>query len=147
MNSSLSVLLLALPLALIAGGCKESRASAETAASVTQAASVAPATAKQPAVTTSQIVFIDKEHGCQCTAKRVDTAWMALQTAIAGKVTPSVERIHVDTQAELAAPYGKLRPMMAVPALYFLDAKLGLVELLQGEVTVDQIQAVLGTAK
>jgi hypothetical protein len=110
-------------------------------ASATQAAQGASPSSKS---VTTKVVFVDKEHGCQCTAKRVDAGWAALQAALAGKATPTVERIHVDTQPEMAEPYGKLRPMMALPALYFVDEKGGLIELLQGEVTQEQIQAVLG---
>jgi hypothetical protein len=144
MKFTASLLLFALSVALTASGCKESPASARAVASAPQSASAAPAVAANRAVATTKIVFIDKEHGCQCTAKRVDAAWVALQSIIAGKEMPTVERVHMDTQPEMAERYGKLRPMLAVPALYFMDAKDGLVELLQGEVTSEQITAVLG---
>ena len=54
-----------------------------------------------------------------------------------------VERIHVDTQAEQAAPYRSMQAMMAVPGIYFLDAAGGLLGMLQGEVTADQVRAIL----
>jgi hypothetical protein len=146
MKKPSSNVLLSLSLVLAAVGCKESRASTEAAASATQAVTPAPAAAAKSVAVTTKIVFVDKEHGCQCTAKRVDASWSALQGAIAGKATPVVERIHVDTQPEMAEPYSKLRPMMTLPALYFIDGQGGLIELLQGEVTTEQIQKVLGTS-
>jgi hypothetical protein len=147
MKSTASLTLLAVFLVLTASGCKESRASAEMAASATQAVAGEPVAATKPATVTEKIVFIDKEHGCACTQKRVDAGWAALQAALAGKATPTVERLHSDTEAAKAGPYEKLRPLLTVPALYFIDGKGGLVELLQGEVTTAQIQAVLGSEK
>jgi hypothetical protein len=146
MKSAASAILIALSFALNTSGCSESRASAVAVDSAALSAPSAPVVAAKAASVTTKIVFIDKEHGCQCTAKRVDAAWAALQAVVAGKDVPSVERVHVDTQPEMAEPYGKLRPMIAVPALYFMDAKDGLVELLQGEVTSEQITTVLGVA-
>lgn len=141
---SVSLLLLAVSLVLTAGGCKETRAAADTVASATQAESAAPVAATKPAASTAKIIFIDMENGCACTQKRVAGGWTALQTALAGKTTPTVERLHSDTETEKAGAYEKLRPLLTVPALYFVDAKGGLVELLQGEVTTEQIQKVLG---
>ena len=132
---------------LTAGGCKESRASAEIPVAARQAEAVAPAATAKPAAATAKIVFIDMENGCACTQKRVAGGWAALQTALAGKTTPAVERFHSDTEAEKAGVYEKLRPLLTVPALYFVDAKGGLVELLQGEVTADQITTVLNAVK
>ena len=136
-------------LGLFVGGCKDSKASAGQITSATVQASAAPSVpivaATQPATQTHRIVFVDKEHACQCTQKRVDDSWAALQAALAGKQPPTIERFHVDSQPEQVESYVKMRAMVAVPALYFIDAKGGLVELLQGEVTQAQVEAVLGT--
>lgn len=140
MKTMITAVLLILLLGFL-GGCQESRASAEEAATAAEALSAKP---PQDAAVTTRIIFVDKEHGCECTQKRVDTGWSALQTALAGKPTPTVERLHLDTQPDQVAPYRTLRPMMAVPALYFVSATGGLVELLQGEVTPAQIQTALG---
>ena len=91
----------------------------------------------------SRIVFIDKEEACPCNQKAIDASWTALQVALKGATLP-VERIHADTQEALAAGYKDKRPMMAVPGLYFLAENGSIVELLQGEVTADQIRAALG---
>jgi hypothetical protein len=147
MTSTASLILLAASLVLTAGGCKETSASTEAAASATQPVAAEPAAATKPATVTAKIVFIDMENGCACTQKRVAGGWSALQAALAGKATPPVERLHSDTETEKAGAYEKLRPLLTVPALYFIDGQGALIELLQGEVTTEQIQAVLGTGK
>jgi hypothetical protein len=100
-----------------------------------------------PAATAAvaRVVFIDKENACQCTQKRVDAAWTVLQGALAGRKDVSVERIHIDTEMMRVAPYRQMRPMMVLPAMYFLDGSGVLVEMLQGEVTPGQVVAVLAT--
>jgi hypothetical protein len=98
--------------------------------------------AAAPASRVARIVFLDKEQCCDCTRKAQEASWTAIQTALGGAAIP-VERIHFDTQSGQAEPYRALRPMMASPGIYFLDAAGGLVEQLQGEVTADQVRAVL----
>lgn len=95
-----------------------------------------------PASRVARIAFLDKENCCACTQRAQDASWAALQAALGGAAIP-VERIHFDTQAAQADSYRSLRPMMASPGIYFLDAAGGLVDLLQGEVTADQVRAVL----
>jgi len=92
------------------------------------------------------VVFIDKKNACQCTQKRVDAAWTVLQGALATRKGVSVERIHLDTEMMRVEPYRRMRPMMALPAMYFLDGSGVLIELLQGEVTSAQVAGVLATA-
>jgi hypothetical protein len=101
-----------------------------------------------PAATAAvaRVVFIDKENACQCTQKRVDAAWTVLQGALAARKGVSVERIHIDTEMMRVEPYRRMRPMIALPAMYFLDGSGVLVEMLQGEVTPAQVVAVLATA-
>jgi hypothetical protein len=91
----------------------------------------------------ARIVFLDQEECCACTRDRTDATWAALQGALENDRQVPVERIHSDTQAELAGPYLTLRPMMVVPGLYFLDADDQLVEMLQGELTAEAIGAPL----
>jgi hypothetical protein len=137
-------LLLSLALATVVTGCNESKASSAPAVSATSAVLAAPAAATQTKAKTERIVFVDKEHACDCTKKRVDGSWAALQAALGDKPAAPVERLHADTQQDQVEPYNAMKAMVALPALYFIDAKGGLVELLQGEVTKEQIQAVLG---
>jgi hypothetical protein len=95
-----------------------------------------------PVSRVARIVFLAKENCCACTQRAQDASWAAIQEALGGAAIP-VERIHFDTQAEQAAPYRELRPMMAPPGIYFLDAAGGLVDMLQGEVTAEAVRAVL----
>ena len=98
----------------------------------------APTTSK-----VARVVFMDKEHACECTRRRVDDTWAALQTALGTPPKPPVERIHIDTQAAQAAPYTSMKPLMVPPGIYFVDQQQHVVELLQGEVKAEEITAVL----
>ena len=77
---------------------------------------VTPTTSK-----VARVVFMDKEHACECTRKRVDDTWAALQTALGTPPKLPIERIHIDTQAAQAAPYTGAKPLMVPPGIYFVD--------------------------
>jgi hypothetical protein len=98
----------------------------------------APTTSK-----VARVVFMDKEHACECTRKRVEDSWTALQTALGTPPKLPVERIHIDTQAPQADPYTSTKPLMALPGIYFVDQRQRVSELLQGEVKAAEIEAVL----
>ncbi|MGC4119287.1 MAG: hypothetical protein QM765_32920 [Myxococcales bacterium] len=102
----------------------------------------APAATAAATKPVAKVVFIDKEHACECTQKAIDASWKALQAALDGAALP-VERIHMDTQEAFAEGYKAKRPMMAVPGLYFLADDGAIVEMLQGEVAADQVRAAL----
>lgn len=91
----------------------------------------------------AKIVFLDQEECCACTRERTDATWAALQGALENNRQVPVQRVHSDTQTDVAGPYLALRPMMVVPGLYFLDADDQLVEMLQGELTSEAIGALL----
>jgi hypothetical protein len=116
-------------------GCHRSQA---------QPSASAPATTKAaPAKTLTKIVFVDKEHACDCTRKAVDAGWAALQKALETPNKLPVQRFHVDTQAAQVDPYRSQKAIMAMPAIYFVDEKESVLDMLQGEVTEAQIQPVL----
>jgi hypothetical protein len=124
---------------------------AEAASASTPAAVVASAvsSAALPASNDSttkvvRIVFVGKEHACDCTRKKVDTALAALQKVLGTPPRIPVEMLKVDTEEEKVEPYRKQKPMVAMPAIYFVDGKGGVVDLLQGEVTAEQIGHALG---
>ena len=131
-------------LSLAASGCERSRA-APGAAGTTSAVQAAAAKPTTPQVT--RIVFVGKEHACDCTRKTVDAGWAALQQALGTPAKLPVERLQIDTQGDKVAPYRQQKPMMALPAIYFVDGKSTVLELLQGEVTAEQIVAALGPGK
>jgi hypothetical protein len=91
----------------------------------------------------TKVVFVGKEHACDCTRKRVDTAWAALQKVVGTPAKLPIERLQIDTQSEKVEPYRRQKPMMTLPAIYFLDDKSVVVELVQGEVTTEQISTIL----
>jgi hypothetical protein len=128
---------------LAAAACNRtsSAAAAQTTAStsgVSQAAAVSSAAAK-----VTRIVFVGKEHPCECTRKALDDGWAALQKALGTPSKVPVEKLQVDTDGSKVDPYRNQKPIMALPAIYFLNGKGTVVGLLQGEVTADQIAGVL----
>jgi hypothetical protein len=130
--------------------CENRKAEAASASATASAAVVASsastieaATKKDVAAKVARVVFVGKEHACDCTRKKVDTALAALHTVLGTPPKIPVEMLKADTEEEKVEPYRKLRPMMALPAIYFIDAKGGLVEMLQGEITEAQVSGVL----
>lgn len=109
----------------------------------------APAT-KQPAVASpsesnvARIVFVGQEQACGCTRNRIDGSWRALQAALGESSGIAVERLRRDTQSDQVEEYRMLRPFVTVPAIYLLDENGAIVELLQGEVTEEQLRTALG---
>lgn len=91
----------------------------------------------------ARIVFVDKANACKCTRDRIDASWNALKIALGEGSSVKVERIHLDTEPAKAKPYGKMRPVMVIPGVYFLDEKGELVGMLQGELKPGQIAKLL----
>jgi len=89
------------------------------------------------------IVFIGQNQACACTRDRIDKSWKALQEALTGRPKVKVHKIQWDVDEMEAEKYSALKPVMVIPALYFLDNKGGLIGFLQGEVTADQIASVM----
>lgn len=102
-----------------------------------------PAASSATTEPVAQIVFLDQEEACDCTKKRIDTTWNELQTALGSGNKMQVERVHLDTQKDLAKDYLKAKPVMVPPGIYFMSSKGDLLEMLQGEVTAAQISAIL----
>jgi len=90
----------------------------------------------------AKIGFLDQVQCCKCTRDRIEKSWAALQVALGNRSIP-VERVHLDSQAALAKPYSQLRSYQVVPAIYFLDDRGKLLEMLQGEVSAEAIGKLL----
>ena len=136
-----STLLLALVLALTVVACERSQAASSSApspAGLAQAAATTPAPQKL-----TRVVFVGKKNACDCTRKTVDAGWATLQRALGTPAKLPVEQLQIDTEAEKVEPYRKQKPIMALPAIYFLDGKNVVLELLQGEVSEAQLAAIL----
>jgi hypothetical protein len=143
MKMNLMTLLFGFSLLFAVAGCNKASnaAVAQTTSSKTsvpQVAAVSPAAAK-----VARIVFVGKAHPCDCTRKALDAGWAALQKALGTPTKVPVEKLQVDTDGSKVDPYRNQKPIMALPAIYFLDSKGAVVELLQGEVTAEQIAGVL----
>jgi hypothetical protein len=127
LRATCSLVIVALALALTAG-C-EKNAEPASATGDNQAVNTAP---KPSAV--ARLAFLDKADACDCTKANIDKGWTALQAALgAGNAVP-VDRIHMDTQADQAAPLLAQRKIVAVPALYLLDASGNVLDLMQGDI-------------
>jgi hypothetical protein len=114
----------------------EARSNSVSPASVTAANS---ASASATANEVVKIVFVGKEHACDCTRKKLDAATTALHQVLGTSARIPVETLKADTEEEKVEPYRKQRPMMAVPAIYFINSKGSVIEMLQGEITAEQI--------
>jgi hypothetical protein len=90
----------------------------------------------------SAIVFIDKEDACPCTEERIKVSWKALQGVLKDRKDIRVTRVHYDTESKAAEKYVAMRPLMVLPAVYFLNGRGALLEMLQGDVKASQITAV-----
>lgn len=120
------------------GGCSQDQ-------SPTKPAQEAPVVAQKERPDVARILFLDLQECCECTRNRIDTSWNALQAALSGDDgAPPVERIHMDTQSDRAAPWLETKPVMVAPGLYFLGRDDKLQSFLQGEVREDQVTDVLG---
>jgi hypothetical protein len=101
----------------------------------------APAAAAAPKL--SKIVFVGKEHACDCTRKAVDASWTALQKALGPTAKLPIEKMYVDTEAARVEAYRSQKPIMALPAIYFVDGQGTVLDQLQGEVNETQVQPIL----
>jgi len=138
-----------LVLSVTVTACENRKAEAASASTSAAVGVSAASPAASPALNDStakvvRIVFVGKEHACDCTRKKVDTALAALQKVLGTSPKIPVEMLKVDTEEEKVEPYRKQRPIMAIPAIYFVDGKGSVVTLLQGEVTAEQIGHALG---
>jgi len=124
-------------------GCKSQERTSATAISAAVAGPAAQALAK--AHPSRIVFFVGKEHACDCTRKSLEAGWAALQKALGTPAKLPVERLQIDTQGDKVVPYRRQKPMMALPAIYFVDGKDMVLELLQGEVSEAEIIVALKT--
>jgi hypothetical protein len=137
---SLGALIIAVVIAAIAcdrGSSTSSRSSGNTEA----------ATRAAPSAKVAKIVFVDKQNACECTRARIDKTWNALQKVLGSPASIPIERYDLDTQAEQLEPYFLMERLMVPPGIYLLDEGNGVIQLLQGELTEQQLrEALAGSA-
>jgi hypothetical protein len=123
--------------------CDAKRGDPTVAASTTTAqaavGAVTGAGAKVNVASVSKLVFVVKEQACDCTRKKIDAAEAAIQQVLGDPSRLPVETLKADTQPEQVEPYRQQKPMMAIPAIYLVDANGSAIELLQGEITTEQL--------
>jgi len=129
----------AFAVAVLVVGCEQERA-----ASGPPSTAAAPAQPEPKGVKVARIVFVGKKNACECTRKRVDDSFAALQTVLEGRSEIAVQRLQVDVDEAGVKQYRELRPIMVLPAIYLLEASGALIDVLQGEVTVEQLEKATG---
>ena len=134
MTTKVMSLLLGFALLLVATACKLSKA-ASTTKSAAKGALVTSANSAASKLTKN--FFVGEEHPCECNRTAIDAGWAALQTVLGLPANLPVERLQVDTEGAKVEPYRSQKPIMVLPAIYFLDGKGAIVDLLQGEVTAE----------
>jgi len=91
----------------------------------------------------ARIVFVGQKQACDCTRNRIEATWNTLKNTLKAKPELPVKRIQRDIDVEETKKMAKLKPLMVAPGIYFIDKEDGLVELLQGEVSREQIEKVI----
>lgn len=97
-----------------------------------------------PVTQVAKVVFVGKKDACDCTRRAIAAGWAALGEALGEPAEPPVERLQIDSDGAAVAPYRQQKAMLALPAIYFVDQQGQVLELLQGEVSADQVNAALG---
>jgi len=138
-RSSWMVVLMVASLA-VASGCNRD-AEASGSAGQPQAEQPAGPSAGKSAI--ARLAFVDKADACECTRKNIDKGWGALQTVLGAGNPMPVDRIHMDTQADQAAPLLAQRKIVAVPAVYLLDANGFVIDVLQGDLQETDLRKAL----
>jgi hypothetical protein len=141
---------IALPLLLVSmlvgmstlNGCGASQESGTTERDVTEVSTEVSTSTNQ----VDHIVFVGLKESCDCTRNRIDESWRVLQHSLATVPDIGVQRIQRDVHREDALQLHRLKPLMVAPGLYFLDAEDQLIELLQGEISEQQLSALLQSA-
>ena len=133
----------ALVLLSLGAGCKQDVAASGQAATTSTESTSRTVSEEESATRVARIVFIGKQNACDCARVRVDDSFAALQTALGGREDIPVERLRVDVDQPRVAPYREMRAIMVLPAVYLLDGAGELIEMLQGEVTMEQFRSAI----
>ena len=128
----------------LATSCKQDVADSKESAAATAASASTAADLKSAKVAVAKVVFVGRQDACDCTRKRVDDSLAALETALGDRQNIVVERLQEDVDQASVKRYQKMRTIMVLPAIYLLDGSGAPVEMLQGEVTVEQLRRALG---
>lgn len=146
MQKAIGFLLLGLSFVITACETRQTQAASTSAiALASSAATVNASTTSESKANVAKIIFVGKEQACDCTRKKIETAQAALQKLLGEPPRIPIESLQADTQEAEVEAYRKLRPMLALPAIYFIDSAGSLVEMLQGEISEAQVSKALGS--
>ncbi|OGR04082.1 MAG: hypothetical protein A2284_04610 [Deltaproteobacteria bacterium RIFOXYA12_FULL_61_11] len=90
-----------------------------------------------------RIVFIGRKHACECTAKAIAASTAALEQALGTPSSIPIERLDIDVDTVAIRPLLQQRPLQALPGIYLLDSAGTVLQLLQGQLTKEQVTAAL----
>jgi hypothetical protein len=81
-----------------------------------------------------RLVLVVRAKGCQCTRKDVAKAMRALGTVLGARRNRMVHQLDWDRDRADVQRYRSQRRFIALPALYFVDARGRVVGLLEGDI-------------
>jgi hypothetical protein len=136
--SVLAVAGLSVSLSVAATACKQQVVASQQTTAEREPAKAAAAESK-----IAKVVFVGKQNACDCTRKRIEDTWAALQKALGTPAKLPVERLQIDTDGAQVELLRQQKAVMALPAIYFVDTKAKVLDLLQGEVTDAEVTAIL----
>ena len=126
---------------LVLSSCKETETAPATAGNKL---STHAADTHQPKSTVSKLTFVGQKEACSCTRERIEKSWAALTSIVAQlQNKPQIERIQLDVDKTRADELGALASVMVAPGLYLFDDNGSLIELLQGELSPEQLRKAL----
>jgi hypothetical protein len=126
--------------------CERSKASSDKSTNEKALAAQSSALSQENTKIT-KIIFVGKQYPCDCTRTRIENSWAALQEALGTTSRLPVQKLQSDTEDSKVWPYQQQKPIVTLPAIYFLDKTDNVIELLQGEVTKEQIAGVLNAKR
>ena len=81
-----------------------------------------------------RLVLVVRAKGCQCTRKDVAKAMRALGVVLGARRDRMVRQLDWDRDRATVQRYRSQRRFIALPALYFLDARGRVLGLLEGDI-------------
>ena len=90
-----------------------------------------------------RLVLVGRAKGCQCTRKDVARAMRSLSVVLGARRDQMVKQLDWDTDREQVQRYRSQRRFVALPALYFIDARGRVVGLLEGDIRPKWIRKLL----
>lgn len=91
----------------------------------------------------AKVIFVGKLYPCECTAKTIAATRGALDRALGARPKIAIEELMINRDTARVDALRRVKPLGALPALYFVDAAGSVLDLLDGDVSEAQIAAAL----